>query len=227
MTEQFFQNRHHLEKHFGVQHGLFARAMDEMYWPQPAKILYPLGQREELYNLAADALSGQPITYLEFGVFTGWTFGRIVQRFSDPGARFFGFDSFEGLPERWSEEMDQGHFSTGGKMPVPIDDRARFIKGWFQDTLPEFLATHRIWGPVLVHFDADLYSSTLFLLTTLWHRISEYYFLFDEFQPDEIAAMYDFTRAYPVAFQFIACTHDEHMRPQQVFGRMRTVPYTP
>jgi O-methyltransferase len=227
MTEQFHQNRHGSEQHSQVRHGLMARAMEELYRPHPAKIFYPFDAKEELYALAARTLGDQPITYLEFGVHRGTSFTRILQRFDNSGSRFFGFDSFEGLPEKWSDEMDRGTFSTGGEMPRPTDERAAFIKGWFQNTVPEFLRDHPISGPVLVHFDADLYSSTLFLLTTLFHSIPDYYFIFDEFLPDEVIAMHDFTRAYPVEFQFTACTQDQHMRPRRIFGRMRRVPFSP
>jgi O-methyltransferase len=227
MTEQFYQNWHGSEQHSQVRHGLYARALDELYRPQPAKIFYPLDAKEELYTLAARTIGDQPMTYLEFGVHMGWSFTRILQRFQNSGSRFFGFDSFEGLPEKWSDEMDRGHFSTSGEIPRPADERAAFIRGWFQNTVPEFLRDHSISGPVLVHFDADLYSSTLFLLTTLFHSIPDYYFLFDDFQPDEIVAMHDFTRSYPVEFQFTACTNDEYMRPRQIFGRMRKVRYCP
>ena len=227
MTEHYFQNRHGSDAHSQVRHGLYARAMDELYLPHPAPILYPGDVKEKLYDLAAEMIGDKSITYLEFGVHEGWSFRRIAKRFKHPAARFFGFDSFEGLPEKWSEEMDRGYFATDGEIPNLVDERSDFIKGWFQNTVPGFLSTLRRPGPTLVHFDADLYSSTLFLLTTLWHHIPDYYFLFDEFQPDEIIAMHDFTRAYPVEFRFIACTHDIHMRPQQIFGQLRNVPFAP
>ena len=34
---------------------------------------------------------------------------------------------------------------------------------------------------ILIHFDADLYSSTLFLLCQLYREFDRYYFIFDEF----------------------------------------------
>ena len=209
--------------HSQVRHGLYARAMDEIYWPNPAAVVVPLHDKAQLYSVAADVIGNEPITYLEFGVYGGWSLTRILDRFAHPAAQFIGFDSFQGLPEGWTPEMGTGHFSTGGAMPDIADPRARFVKGWFQNTLPGFLAAHPVKAPVLVHFDADLYSSTLFLLTTLWHHIPDYYFIFDEFQPDEISAMRDFVNAYPVAFEFMACTQDEYARPQQIFGRMRRI----
>jgi O-methyltransferase len=211
--------------HSQVRHGIFARAVDELWRPRAAGTVVPLEKKERLYDIAHDTI-GDTVTYLEFGVHMGWSLTRILQKFPDPQARFFGFDSFSGLPEKWGNTMDVGHFSLGGQAPEINDDRVKFVKGWFQNTVPGFLSENPISGPVMVHFDADLYSSTLFLLTTLWHHIPEYWFVFDEFQPDEIVAMYDFVKAYPVSFEFIACTKDDHERPQQVFGRMKRIPMT-
>jgi len=226
VSEQFFQNRHNVEGHGEAHHVLFARALAELYWPHPCKTFYPLGEKHQLHSHAFRLIGDVPITYLEFGVYGGWSFERILRQFRNRESRFYGFDSFEGLPEEWGE-MKVGHFSTDGETPQPDDKRAKFIKGWFQNTVPGFLKEEKIGGVPLIHFDADLYSSTLFLMTTLWHYIPDYWFIFDEFQPDEIVAMRDFTRAYPVEFQFIACTAGDNKIPQQLLGRLRTVPFAP
>lgn len=226
MSALVSETKHVPADHSSARHAVYARALDELYRPRPARVFCPLDRKDGLYDVAAQTIGADlPITYLEFGVHKGWSFTRMAHRFQHPRTKLFGFDSFVGLPEAWGNTMGQGHFSTGGEVPQTPDARARFIKGWFQNTVPGFLSSNHIAGPTLVHFDADLYSSTLFLLTTLWHHVPEYHFIFDEFQPDEIVAMYDFTRAYPVEFEFIACTQDEHERPQQVFGQMRRVPF--
>src|SRR5436190_16155769 len=72
--------------------------------------------------------------------------------------------------------------------------------------------------PILVHYDADLYSSTLFVLCMLWSVTSSYYFIFDEFMGDELLALDDFSRAFPVDLEFL-CSAGEY--PVKVFGRMR------
>ena len=153
---------------------------------------------------------------------------KMTRLFTNADARFFGFDSFQGLPEDWIEKQKE-HFSTEGKAPNIRDPRVNFVTGYFQNTVPDFLSSHRFQTPVLVQFDADIYSATLFLLTTLWHHIPEYYFLFDEFFPDEAVAMYDFALAYPVEFRFLACSAPDAnpKRPSKVFGHMKRVAYTP
>jgi hypothetical protein len=195
------------------------RALHALYAPHPPPTLLPHDGKHQLYDLLAREIGDVPLTYLEFGVHTGWSIRAMASRFKDPAARFVGFDSFEGLPEPWGD-FGAGHFSTGGATPAAPDPRVSFVKGWFQDSVPGFLATLAPAGPVLVHFDADLYSSTLFLMSTLWHHIPDYYFLFDEFVPSEVVAMYDFVRAYPVTFAFSAAVISKASRPVQVFGRL-------
>ena len=164
--------------------------------------------------------SDTPIRFLEFGVYDGTSLRKIVRNFTNSRSEFIGFDSFEGLPENW-HGFARGKFSTEGKVPLSSDKRVRFVKGWFQNTLPPYLAELRA-GPSkqpvqhLVHYDADLYSSTLFVLGCLWFDIPEYYFIFDEFALDEVVALQDFTSAFPARIEFFARTE----RPLQVFGKL-------
>jgi hypothetical protein len=182
--------------------------------------------RDELCDLVRARLGDEAITYLEFGVKGGRSMSRIAARFGHGHARFVGFDSFEGLPEAWWNQ-EAGKFSTAGKVPGTRDPRVRFVKGWFQNTLPGFLASFEPSrdAPLLVHFDADLYGSTLFVLAQLWERTHEYYFMFDEFMHDEAIALYDFSRAFPVELEFYAQTTTSVFK--QVFGRMRRVEFKP
>ena len=193
-------------------------AMENIYNPKPAE--GRVAEREDLYDFARAHMGDVPLTYLEFGVRSGRSMKRMMARFAHPDAVFYGFDSFEGLPERW-RQMKPGTFSTEGNLPPVRDTRARFVKGWFQNSVGPFLAEHdlRKAGPLLIHFDADLYSSTLFLLATLWHHTDEYYFIFDEFVRDEVVAMYDFSRAFPIEYEFFAQTTTSPYT--QVFGKMR------
>lgn len=210
-----------------LRNALRKRALETIYAPRPAPVTFPPRQRfTNLYPFAASTIGeDKPLIYLEFGVWRGASIKRMSQLFTNQNARFYGFDSFEGLPESWGEKPT-GTFSVDGQAPRAHDPRITYVLGYFQNTLPGFIAGKTFDMPVLIHLDADLYSSTLFLLTTLWHHIPEYYFIFDEFPNDEAAAMYDFGSAYPVEFEFLACTQDDNAKPipQQLFGHMRNVP---
>jgi hypothetical protein len=179
------------------------------------------------YEFAGQTIGrGNPIRYLEFGVFDGTSMRKMLNIFSNVRSEFVGFDSFEGLPEVW-RDFAQGHFSREGALPYNNDGRARFVKGWFQNTLPGYLAeTRSQWDAdprtTLIHYDADLYSSTLFILTCLWLNIPEYYFIFDEFFLDEVVALQDFTEAFPVKIEFFAKTGG----PMQVFGKLTRTDFT-
>ncbi|WP_428486522.1 TylF/MycF/NovP-related O-methyltransferase [Rhodopila sp.] len=172
----------------------------------------------------------EPVDYLEFGVAHGKSMQEMVTIFTSAQARFHGFDSFIGLPEKW-QMHDIGAFSNRGVFPQIGDDRVQFIKGWFQNSIPSFLDdfSKDHTRPVLVHFDADLYSSTLFILAALWFKLDEYYFLMDDFIYDEVIALRDFAAGFPVQVEFFAQTRGggDRPNPDQVFGHMKRIAFEP
>jgi O-methyltransferase len=214
------------KKAVNAERARLQEAIEKIYEPKKPPHDAMVTERENLYDFARAQMGDPALTYLEFGVRQGRSMKRMMTRFGHPDALFYGFDSFVGLPEQW-RKMQPGTFSTEGQLPELDDPRARFVKGWFQNSVPGFLAEHdlRKANPLLVHFDADLYSSTLFLLTSLWHQTDEYYFIFDEFLRDEVVAMYDFARSYPIEYEFFAQTTTSAYT--QIFGRMRRVEFEP
>jgi hypothetical protein len=114
-------------------------------------------------------LSNRPLQYYEFGVFEGNSIKYWLQETLHSDSEYFGFDSFEGLPEDWFEGMGKGAFDLNGKLPDIKDNRAHFIKGWFNESLPEFVKAHSpsIDKQIVLHLDADLYSSTYYVLNFL------------------------------------------------------------
>lgn len=174
-----------------------------------------------LYDfLSAEIVGDEPIVYLEFGVYRGATMRGWLQRNRRPESRFVGFDSFEGLPERWGSDFARGAFDTGGKPPDVGDERARFVKGWFQQTLPRFLESFAPEARLVVHNDSDLYSSTLYVLASLdrW-AVPGTVLIFDEFSTPlhEFRAFHDYLGAFARRARPVAMTSDYAMQAAFVF----------
>src|SRR5688572_18254582 len=62
-------------------------------------------KRYQLYQHLADTvdLTATPVDYVELGVSNGLSFRWWVERNTHPESRFYGFDTFEGLPEKWGQ----------------------------------------------------------------------------------------------------------------------------
>lgn len=176
-----------------------------------------IAQREAVWDHVIETIGAdRKILCLEFGVHEGYSIAYFARRFRHPESRFYGFDSFEGLPEDWGNKA-KGTFSRQGEPPRLDDERVRFVVGWFHETLPGFVAEGRDYEAVLVHLDADLYSSTLFALSQLWPRYAQFHALFDEFMSQEARALHNFAQAFPCAIEFLAYDHDI---PKRVFCRI-------
>ncbi len=206
------------------------RAMDVIYWSKPAP---PILSKHlpDFYGFSGDKIGrDQPIDFIEFGVAHGKSMRAMTEIFTSSEARFYGFDSFVGLPEKWLMH-DVGAFSNQGAFPDIGDARVQFVKGWFQNSVPIFLSRFNKdpRRPTLIHFDADLYSSTLFLLAILWFNFDDYYFLMDDFIHDEVVALHDFASGFPIRLEFFAQTKGGGTRPNpdQVFGYMKRIDFKP
>jgi len=143
---------------------------------------------------------------LEFGVYKGTSISRLADHFRDRA--IYGFDSFEGLPEAWVFGGPGQFADAAGRLPrVPAN--VNLLKGWFEDTLPRFLAEHP--GPVaFLHVDCDLYSSTACILRLLSDRIVPgTVILFDEligypgWKEGEYKAFREWVEATGSAFEYL------------------------
>lgn len=159
--------------------------------------------RFDLYSdIQQRILVGQPIDYLEFGVRYGDSIFKWSTINTNLNSRFIGFDSFEGLPEDWVSVTGvgrKGALSTGGVVPQTTDSRIRFVKGWFNVTLRPFLREFSPHSRLVIHNDADLFSSTLFTLATLDPILQPGSILiFDEFANPlhEWKAFHDYVSAF-------------------------------
>ncbi len=106
------------------------------------------------------------INYLEFGVADGHSFNWWMTSNTNKGSRFYGFDTFTGLPEDFGP-YKKGTFNTGNNIPSIKDERGKFLQGLFQQTLPGFLKSFDSTKRKVIMLDADLYTATLFTLASL------------------------------------------------------------
>ena len=145
--------------------------------------------------------------WLEFGVESGKTINYISKFTND---KVYGFDSFEGLPEKWRNGFDKGAFNRNGNLPN-VNSNVELIKGWFNETLLNFIQTHNK-KVSFVHMDADLYSSTKYIFDVLKDYIdTDCIIVFDElvnypgFDGDkgELKAFYEFITENKVDYEWI------------------------
>jgi hypothetical protein len=164
-----------------------------------------MAAREQLFDLIGAEVAHARTLYLEFGVYRGESMRYWSRLLKNPAARLHGFDSFEGLPERWNVDHARGHFSTGGELPEIGDPRVEFFKGWFERTLPDYAAPAH--DALVVNFDADLYASTRFVLGRIAPLIRVGAWLyFDEFSDPrhEFRAFREFVAATGMKFAAVA-----------------------
>ncbi|MBI4383916.1 MAG: macrocin O-methyltransferase [Nitrospinae bacterium] len=155
-------------------------------------------RRDTLYRWVNESLlANVPIDYIEFGVYQGESLRKWRSINRRPESRFWGFDSFEGLPEDWGAHASEGTFDVNGIVPRIEDSRVNLVKGLFQETLPDFLCSFKRNNRMVIHLDADLYSSTLYVLIHMDRAIVPGSILiFDEFGAidHEFAALREFAR---------------------------------
>ena len=159
--------------------------------------------REEIWDNALSQLDQKAVTYIEFGVFKGESISYFSKNNLHSNSIFIGLDSFEGLSEAWAGN-EVGYFSTDGAIPESSDERVKFNKGLFIDSWPSLYTSLLNKTNFLVHFDADLYSSTIYALTKMDLLQQEYLAVFDEFLADEVRALSDYLVSYGAKVQFLA-----------------------
>jgi hypothetical protein len=127
---------------------------------------YPL-----IYVFEKMKLKHKPDTlWLEFGVASGRTINYISKFTND---KVYGFDSFEGLPEKWRDGFDKGAFSRNGNLPK-VNDNVELIKGWFDDTLPKFIEKHNNKKVSFIHTTATIFLQiSITTLTILLYKINK------------------------------------------------------
>ena len=160
-------------------------------------------KHSELVRYAVERASKEGL-HLEFGVGRGKSM-RWIAPLVD--GTVHGFDSFEGIQEHWNGNPI-GSFAQDKRPRVP--DNVLFHVGYFDATLPEFLAAHK--EPVaFLHVDCDLYSSTVTIFEGLGSRLQpgaivlfDEYYNFHRWQQHEFKAFQEFVERMGVRYEYIA-----------------------
>lgn len=150
------------------------------------------------------------INYLEFGVADGISFKWWLNQNKNINSKFIGFDTFTGLPEDFGV-MKKKDFDTKGLFPDVEDNRAEFRAGLFQNSLPKFIKEFNFDKRTVLHMDADLYSSTLFVLTMLAFKLKkDDIIIFDEFgvPAHEFRAFTDFLDSYVIKHEILGAINN-------------------
>lgn len=136
---------------------------------------------QKSFDLAQQQGSLDGGDYYEFGLFKGYSFWSAQQKANACGAQsmhFFGFDSFEGLPEvTGPDKTERDHFYKGqyhcsydtvrGSLDATGVDwsRTTLIRGYFNESLEDELHREHGMRPISIALiDCDLYSSTVDVL---------------------------------------------------------------
>ena len=152
----------------------------------------------------------ETINYIEFGVAGGHSFKWWLEQNKNADSNFYGFDTFDGLPEDWGP-FKKGSFTNNNAVPEINDARGKFYTGLFQQTVPTFVKELDNSKRNVLMMDADLYSATLYALTSLAPYLKKGDIIFfDEFvvPTHEFKAYSDFVAAYYINLELIAAANN-------------------
>jgi O-methyltransferase len=144
-------------------------------------------KRANLFRFVREFVEAQNMGsgyYMEFGVLNGECMIDAYRQFRGLFSHYFGFDSFEGLPELTSDDQKASILSPGfhkgnfasmqleyvqqtilssSRMP---SDELSLVRGFFNESLPKICKDDlKKYGvPLVMYVDCDLYSSTVDVL---------------------------------------------------------------
>jgi O-methyltransferase len=192
-------------------------------WPLDAETMVGLRRLENLQECIASVVAdGVPGDVVETGVWRGGAmiFARAtLEALGDGERRVWCADSFDGLPrpdpERYAADEGDVHH-TYRQLAIPLDevranferyglldDRVRFLPGWFRDTLP----SAPIDTLAVLRLDGDMYESTIVALDALYPKVAPGgYVIVDDYgaAPACRQAVEDFRAEHAVAEPLLA-----------------------
>lgn len=158
-------------------------------WPVSAETMIGMQRLTHLQHCVETVLAEKiPGDLMECGVWRGGAcilMRAVLRAYGDDERCVWLADSFEGVPtpdtENYSADKDVRLDLAARKLAIPesvvrnnfkryglLDDRVRFLPGWFKNTLPN-APINRI---ALLRLDGDLYESTIQALDALYWKLS-------------------------------------------------------
>jgi O-methyltransferase len=157
-------------------------------WPAEAETMVGLRRLDNLEHCIEEVVRSRvPGDLIETGVWRGGAaiFMRAVLKASGDTERVvWAADSFEGLPKpnagfyphdegdaHWNQRslaVTLGEVSGNFARYGLLDERVRFLPGWFSETLP----SARIRRLAVLRLDGDMYESTIVALRALYPKVS-------------------------------------------------------
>lgn len=185
-------------------------------WPPYAHTMIGMERLNNLQYCIEDILANEiPGDLIETGVWRGGStiFMRAILKARDIQNRYVWVsDSFEGLPkpdpEKYPEDEGDTHHTfrelcvsledvqSNFELYDLLDDKVRFLKGWFKDTLPN--------APIdklaLIRLDGDMYESTIDAISSLYPKLSigGYVIVDDYCIPSCRKAIHDYRTKYNI-----------------------------
>jgi O-methyltransferase len=174
---------------YGKQHGYDRREREVgLDWPAAAETMIGIKRLDALQQcvetVLADDVDGDLV---ETGVWRGGAsilMKGVLSAYGDTTRMVWCCDSFQGLPapdaERYPADAGDTHHNAEPLAVTQeqvaanferyrlLDDRVRFLAGWFKDTLP----TAPIEKVALLRLDGDMYESTIQALDALYGKLS-------------------------------------------------------
>lgn len=163
-------------------------------------------KRANLFRWIRDFIEAQsmaPGYYMEFGVLNGECMIDAYRQFRGLFSHYYGFDSFEGLPELSTDDQDAAvltpSFHKGNFASMQMElvkqsilscsrmsaDELTLVPGFFNESLPKFSkeTLAQQGNPLVIYIDCDLYSSTVdvlqfidsFVTTGTWVLFDDYW----------------------------------------------------
>lgn len=180
--------------------------------------------REEYIEMLSQCyLKGNGLK-MEFGVAGGASIWKFAKNTKD---KFYGFDSFEGLQEKFTATVGVGSFKQKALPDVP--ENVELVKGYYSDTLLNFSKRKDIIDKTIefMHIDCDLYSSTKQVFQYLGDRIVEgtiiafdEYFNYPGWEDGEFKAFQEWVREKQVTYEYIAYVESSAQVAVKILNRL-------